>query len=101
MPPLCCAPITLKLSSRKVTYMNNVVQLNAPVKQLRRGTYIPPEHLHEYLEPTLTRVITFRSEKALQSYRRMLYTVNRQGQFRYRTIRDEQSSFGLVIWRMK
>lgn len=81
--------------------MNNVVQLNAPVKAPRRGAYIPPEHLHEYLEPIASRIITFRSEKTLQSYRRMLYTVNRQGQFRYRTIRDEASSFGLVLWRMK
>jgi len=83
--------------------MGNVVPISARVRveeDAFKG-YIPPEHLHQVLAAAQTRVITFRSERSLRSYRRMLYDVNRQGSFRYRTMRDEQSSFGLVLWRMK
>lgn len=83
--------------------MGQVVHFKA-LQRIEKGTYtgyVAPEHLHEYLPATDTRVITFRSEKSLRAYRSMLYSVNRQGQFRYRTIRDEGSMWGLVIWRMK
>lgn len=61
---------------------------------------IGADHLHEVLEPAQTVAITFSSDKKMQSYRRMIYSINKQGEFRYRTIRDEQSMWGLVIWRM-
>lgn len=56
--------------------------------------------LHSILEPAQTVCITFESQKKLESYRRMIYTINRQGEYRYRTLRDEQEMWGLVIWRM-
>jgi hypothetical protein len=82
--------------------MNNVIHMKT-LQKIERSTYqgyVTPEHLHEFLPATETRVITFRSEKTMESYRRMLYTINRQGSYRYRTIRDEGSMWGLVIWRM-
>ena len=83
--------------------MSNVIPISARerVKADTQEGYIAPEYLHQFLAATATKVITFRSEKSLRSYRYMLYSVNRQGDYRYRTIRDEASSFGLVIWRMK
>lgn len=60
-----------------------------------------PDKLHLLLAPAQTHVITFRGEAAMQSYRRMLYSVNKQGQYRYRTMRDENSMWGLVVWRMR
>jgi hypothetical protein len=59
-----------------------------------------PEQLHTVLKATSTIIITFESEKRLLSYRQMLYKINKQGEYRYRTMRDELSMFGLVIWRM-
>lgn len=85
--------------------MNNVVHmkaLNAQKQETIKGsTYVAPEHLHSVLDPCNTQLISFRSEKSLKSYRAMLYTINRQGEYRYRTIRAETEMWGLLIWRMK
>lgn len=45
--------------------------------------------------------MTFSSEKHMRNYRAMLYSINKQGSFRYRTIRDETQSYGIIVWRMK
>ncbi len=63
--------------------------------------HIDPAHLHDLLPIAATKIITFANEKALQNYRAMLYRINGQGDFRYRTIRDELSMWGIIIWRMK
>jgi hypothetical protein len=87
--------------------MTNVVSFNGggddkKEPQLNPETgYISPEYLQEFLTPCQTRVITFRSEKSLRSYRSMVYSINRQGTYRYRTMRDEQSMWGLILYRMK
>ena len=57
--------------------------------------------LHLVLPVAQTILRSFTSEKHLMSYRRMIYTINKQAQFRYRTIRAEDEMWGLVIWRMK
>lgn len=62
---------------------------------------VEPDELHRYLEPTSTLIVTFGAEKEMQRYRRLIYSINAQGSFRYRTIRDEASMWGVVIWRMK
>lgn len=63
--------------------------------------YITPEALKDFLEPCQTREITFRSEKSLKAYRAMIYSINKQGEVRYRTIRSEGAMWGIMIWRMK
>lgn len=84
--------------------MNNVLPMNRlTVKRRKRAearNYIAPADLHSVLEPTHTQVITFKTEKDMRSYRQMLYTVNKQGEYRYRTLRDEHSMWGIVVWRM-
>jgi hypothetical protein len=60
-----------------------------------------PRQLHHVLPRAASKIVTFRSERELERYRRNLYAINQQGEFRYRTIRDENSSFGVVIWRTK
>ena len=59
------------------------------------------EDLHKMLKPAQTVAVTFPSEKRLQAYRRSLYSINKQGTFRYRTIRDETQMWGIIVWRMK
>lgn len=83
--------------------MNNVTHIKAikAIKKQTESTWVAPEYLHDILPATATVVMTFKSEKSMRSYRSMLYTINRQGDYRYRTIRDETSMYGIVIWRMK
>lgn len=83
--------------------MNNVRHINTlnAVRKQSEGAFVLPELLHDILPVTSTVILTFRSEKAMRSYRSMLYVINKQGSFRYRTIRDEMSMWGLVIWRMR
>lgn len=69
-------------------------------KRAEARNYIAPVDLHSVLEPTQTQVITFKAEKDMKSYRAMLYSINKQGEYRYRTIRDEHSMWGIVVWRM-
>jgi hypothetical protein len=69
-------------------------------KDIIEEGHIAASDLHLVLPVACTEVMTFNSKKRMQSYRRMLYTINRQGEFRYRSIRDEQSMWGIVIWRM-
>lgn len=63
--------------------------------------YMDPDKLHQLLPLSATKVVTFANERSLQAYRQMLYQVNHKGNYRYRTMRDEMSMYGLVIWRMK
>jgi hypothetical protein len=62
--------------------------------------YVAPDQLQQVLRTADTKVITFQSEKRMQAYRRNLYSINKQGMFRYRTVRDEQSMWGIIIYRM-
>ena len=63
--------------------------------------YISPADLHTVLPAANTEIITFNSEARMTGYRRMLYTINKQGTFRYRTMRDEDSMWGIVIYRLR
>ena len=72
-------------------------ELPAPVAK----GYMDPEKLQELLPVSATKIITFHNEKDMQSYRQSLYKVNAKGDYRYRTLRDEMSMYGLVLWRMK
>jgi hypothetical protein len=63
--------------------------------------FVRPQDLSSVLNPTQTHLITFRGQSSMESYRRMLYTINKQGEFRYRTLRAENEMWGLLIWRMK
>lgn len=60
-----------------------------------------PETLHLQLAPTQTVAITFSSNKRMEQYRRLIYSINRQGKYRYRTLRDDGSMWGIIVWRMK
>jgi len=62
---------------------------------------ISPADLHLTLSPTATVVVTFNRELEMMRYRRLLYDINRQGKYRYRSLRDEEHMWGLIIWRMK
>ena len=62
--------------------------------------YIDPAKLHKHLRRAAIAEITFRSEKQLEAYRRMLYSINKQGHYRYRTLRSEAPMFAIMIWRM-
>ena len=48
---------------------------------------LKPAELHKVLEVSPSIAIRFYSEKKLRNYRAMLYSVNKQGEFRYRTAR--------------
>ena len=63
--------------------------------------YVDPEKLHNVLSVTQIHEMTFRSETAMTQYRRMLYSINKQGDYRYRTIRSEGSMWAIAIWRMR
>lgn len=80
----------------------NVLHLRAVenVQKQSESGYVAAEHLHEVLRPAMTKIVTFRNQKAMESYRRMVYTINKQGDFRFRTMRDDLSMYGLVIFRL-
>lgn len=63
--------------------------------------YIQAEQLHTILAPAQLHEITFRSEKLMRSYRSLLYSINRQGDYRYRSMRSEGSMWSLYILRLK
>jgi hypothetical protein len=65
------------------------------------NSHTNPDDLHKILKPTQVHEITFSSEKRLHSYRLMIYSINKQGKYRYRTMRAEDHAYALVIWRMK
>lgn len=69
-------------------------------KPAAKQSAIAAADLHAILEPAQTVVITFESEKKMRSYRSMIYSINKQGEYRYRTIRAEDEMWGLVVWRM-
>lgn len=62
--------------------------------------YTTPAQLHLVLAPTTTLLRGFRSQKEMMGYRRMIYSINKQGEYRYRTIRAESEMWALIIWRM-
>jgi hypothetical protein len=82
--------------------VDNVVHMRAveKVQKQSESGFISPEHLHEILPPARTKIVTFRNQKAMESYRRMIYAINKQGDFRYRTMRDDLSMYGLVLFRL-
>jgi len=45
--------------------------------------------------------IGFKSEKNMARYRRLVYSINKQGDFRYRTIRSDGGMWELLILRLK
>lgn len=63
--------------------------------------YIDPEQLHGLLKVTQIHEMTFRGEKEMQRYRHLLYSINKQGTYRYRTMRSEGSMWAIAIWRMR
>lgn len=63
--------------------------------------YVDPEKLQTVLKIAHVHETTFRSEKDLKRYRHMLYTINKQGEYRYRTMRSEASMWAIAIWRMR
>jgi hypothetical protein len=60
---------------------------------------LTPQQLHEVLEIAPMVTLRFANRKRLNSYRQMLYSVNVQGRFRYRTQREGQTK--LHILRLK
>jgi hypothetical protein len=60
-----------------------------------------PSSLHEQLDVITCLSLSFSSDKRMKQYRKMIYSVNKQGEYRYRTLRAENEMWGLVIWRMK
>ena len=69
--------------------------------QLAENAYVAPELLHTVLRKAATQLITFATHKAMQRYRARLYSINRDGIRRYRTIRDDEHMYGLLILRLK
>ena len=63
--------------------------------------YVDPEHLHSVLKVTQIHEMTYRSEADMERYRRLLYSINKQGEYRYRTMRSEGSMWAIAIWRMR
>jgi hypothetical protein len=49
---------------------------------------LTPKQLHEVLDVAPMVTMRFGSEKRLINYRQMLYSVNKQGEFRYSTRRE-------------
>jgi len=45
--------------------------------------------------------ISFRSDKNMARYRRLVYSINKQAEFRYRTIRSDGGMWELLILRLK
>lgn len=66
----------------------------------RNSIVVSPADLHTILQPAQTEIMFFASEKSLMSYRRMLYTINAQGTFQYRTLRNPKDHRELIVWRM-
>lgn len=60
---------------------------------------VTPHQLHHLLAVAPSIKLHFASEAKLRNYRQMLYTVNKQGEFRYRTQRD--GALAIIIMRLK
>jgi hypothetical protein len=60
---------------------------------------LTPQELHHALEVAPSVTLKFYSRKKMLSYRQNLYSVNRQGQFRYSTRQIGWSS--LMVLRLK
>jgi len=63
--------------------------------------FIHPSDLYRELRPTQLREVTFLSRKHMEGYRRMIYSINKQGKYRYRTMRSDASHWAIAVWRMK
>lgn len=57
---------------------------------------LTPKELHHQLEVAPMVSLRFASRKRLESYRSMLYSVNVQGRFRYRTQREGQTKLHVI-----
>lgn len=57
---------------------------------------LTPKELHFALEVAPMVSLKFASRKRLDSYRSMLYSVNVQGRFRYRTQREGQTKLHII-----
>jgi hypothetical protein len=62
--------------------------------------FVAPEHLHEVLRRASAKIVTFRNESAMKRYRQMIYSINKQGDFRFATRRDDKSMWGVIIIRL-
>jgi len=89
------------VNKSRPTPVRRATETNAIKAPAADKGYIDPERLHGMLPISATKIITFASENSMNMYRRNLYKINQQGDYRYRTLRDEMSMWGLVIWRMK
>lgn len=45
--------------------------------------------------------ISFRKEQSMQRFRRLVYSINRQATYRYRTLRGDGSMYELLVLRLK
>lgn len=81
--------------------MKQVTRIKATTEPLKVTTAINVADLHTVLEATQTVVLAFPDDKRMKSYRSMIYTINRQGEFTYRTLRNPEDHRELVVWRMK
>jgi len=68
---------------------------------MAEGAYVEPSMLHTVLRKATSHLVTFATHRAMQRYRSKLYAVNRDGIRRYRTIRDDEHMYGLLILRLK
>lgn len=57
---------------------------------------LTPRELHHQLEIAPMVSLRFATRKRLDSYRSMLYSVNTQGRFRYRTQREGQTRLHII-----
>ena len=73
---------------------------NRMVVVKRTSVVISPADLHTVLEPAQTEVMFFTEEKAMKRYRSMLYSINAQGTYQYRTLRNPKDHRELIVWRM-
>jgi hypothetical protein len=60
-----------------------------------------PQSLASVLHKSQMIRVIFGSEHELQKYRSNLYSINAHGIVKYRTVRDNNTMYGLKVWRIK
>jgi len=84
-----------------VTAKQKRVTARLPILRAKRSSVaIAPADLHTILQPAQTEVMFFTEEKAMKRYRTMLYSINAQGTYQYRTLRNPNDHRELIVWRM-
>lgn len=82
--------------------MNTVTHVNWQARMPRsmRDESTNAGDLHLILQPAQTVLRSFRTEKEMKRFRSLIYSINSQGTYRYRTIRAEDEMWGLILLRM-